>query len=99
MPSPAMSSDLTCCIIGDDVYFQPNQGVPHLPFVKELLESATGKDKDGNDILTPADLSRISSIRRADARVRNPEFSLDLFHKLFGSGKYVPCLVLLLLSC
>jgi len=70
----------------DDVYFQPDQGVPHLPFVEELLESATGKDKDGNIILTPADLSRISSVRRADSRVRNPEFSLDLFHKLFGSG-------------
>ena len=78
--------------VGEDRYFQPNQGVPHLPYVKELLESATGKDKEGNDILTPADLSRISSIRRAEARVKNPEFTLNRFHKMFGSSKYVPLL-------
>jgi len=70
----------------DDVYFQPDQGVPHLPFVNELLESATGKDKDGNTLLTTADFSRVSSIRRAEARVRNPEFSLAQIHKSFGSG-------------
>jgi len=70
----------------EDLYFQPNQGVPHLPYVKELLESATGKDKEGNVILTPADLSRISSIRRAEARAKNPEFSLTEFHKIFGSS-------------
>ncbi|RDB17095.1 putative sterigmatocystin biosynthesis peroxidase stcC [Hypsizygus marmoreus] len=73
-------------LVRRDVYFEPNQGVPHLPYVKELLESATGKDKDGNTILTPADLSRISSKRRAQARAENPEFSLDTFHKIFGSS-------------
>ena len=79
--------------VGQDRYFQPNQAVAHLPYVEELLESATGKDKEGNVILTPADLSRISSIRRAEARAKkNPEFTLNRFHRLFGSSKYVPLL-------
>jgi len=70
----------------EDVHFQPNQGTPHLPYVKELLASATGKDKNGDTLLTKTDLSRISSVRRAEARAKNPEFSLDLFHKIFGSS-------------
>ena len=86
-------SNHVCCV-GDDVHFQVNQGVPHLPYVKELLESATGKDKEGNVLLTPADLSRISSVRRAESRAKNPEFSLGVFHKFFGSAKYVPCHIL-----
>jgi len=69
-----------------DSHFEPNQAVIHMPYVKELLESATGKDKDGNPLLTPADLSLISSKRRAEARAENPEFTLDKFHKVFGSS-------------
>ncbi|GLB39741.1 putative peroxidase, family 2 [Lyophyllum shimeji] len=69
-----------------DVHFEPNQAVIHVPYVKELLESATGKDKDGNPLLTIPDLSRISSKRRAEARAENPEFSLDKFHAMFGSS-------------
>ncbi|KAG6826658.1 hypothetical protein H0H92_014949 [Tricholoma furcatifolium] len=74
-------------LVRRDVYFQPDQSIIHVPFVKELLESATGKDEDGNPILTISDLSRISSKRRAQARAENPEFSLDTIHKTFGSSK------------
>lgn len=77
-----------CLLSGEDVYFQADQGVPHLPLIKELLACATGKDKDGNPLLTPADLSRISAKRRVEARAANPEFSLSTFHKIFGSSKY-----------
>ncbi|KAG6826659.1 hypothetical protein H0H92_014950 [Tricholoma furcatifolium] len=76
-------------LVRRDLYFEPNQAVIHVPFVNELLESATGKDTDGNLILTIPDLSRISSKRRAEARAENPEFSLDAIHKKFGSSKYV----------
>ncbi|KAJ7099862.1 Chloroperoxidase [Mycena crocata] len=69
-----------------DVKYDPDQGRPHLPFINELLASASGKDTDGKAILTPADLSRYSGRRRAEARATNPEFSLDNFHKLFGSS-------------
>lgn len=87
-----VSSDIQYSIVaGDDVYFQPHQGKPHLLYVKELLESATGKDKEGNALLTSADLSRISAIRRVESRAKNPEFTLSTFHKMFGSSKYVLC--------
>jgi len=69
-----------------DVYFEPNQAKIHLPYVNELLECATGKDNDGNSVLTIPDLSKISSKRRAEARAENPEFSLDKIHKTFGSS-------------
>lgn len=65
----------------------PNQGKPHLPFVRELLASATGKDKEGNPLLTTKDLAAYSSKRRADARNTNPQFTLSFFHKVFGSSK------------
>jgi len=64
----------------------PNQGKPHIPFVEELLASATGKDKEENPLLTLKDLAAYSSKRRVDARASNPEYCLSLFHKLFGSS-------------
>jgi len=76
--------------IGRDVHFEPDQSVIHLPYIRELLDSTTGKDEDGNPLLTPADLSRMSSKRRAEARAENPEFTpLSKTHKIFGSAKYV----------
>ncbi|KAG6906591.1 hypothetical protein DXG01_012994 [Tephrocybe rancida] len=69
-----------------DVHFETKQSTIHVPFVKELLESATGKDADGNPIFTQADLSLILSKRRAEARAENPEFTLDKFHKLVGTA-------------
>jgi hypothetical protein len=64
----------------------PDQSKPHLPFIKELLDSASGKDKEGNVILTPEDLSAYSAKRRVDAKAANPDFSLSTFHKMFGSS-------------
>ena len=74
---------------GRDLHFEPDQATIHVPYVKELLESATGTDADGNKVLTIADLSRILSKRRAESRAENPKFSLDRAHKRFGSAKYV----------
>ncbi|KAG6913428.1 hypothetical protein DXG01_006864 [Tephrocybe rancida] len=68
-----------------DVHFEPNQSTIYVPFVKELLASATGKDTDGIPILTLSDISLISSKRRAEARAENPEFTLSKLHKTFGS--------------
>lgn len=76
---------------GDDVHFQPDQSVPNERIIRTLLASATGKDKDGNPLLNAADISRWASKRRAEARVKNPEFSLSKTHRLFGSNKYVSC--------
>jgi len=63
-----------------------DQSRPHLPYIKELLDSASGKDKEGNVILTPKDLSDYSSKRRVDAKATNPDFTLSTFHKMFGSS-------------
>lgn len=73
--------------VGEDSAQVPDQSKPHLPFIKELLDSASGKDKEGNVILTPEDLSAYSSKRRVDAKAANPDFSLSTFHKMFGSSK------------
>jgi Peroxidase, family 2 len=72
---------------GQDKGIVDSQAKPHIPFVDELLASATGKDSEGNPILTLKDLAAYSSKRRVDARATNPEFTLNTFHKLFGSSK------------
>jgi len=70
-----------------DRYFEPDQSVIHMPYVNECLAFATGKDKDGKPLMTKADLSRISSKRRAEARVAgNPDFELNKLHRTFGSS-------------
>ena len=63
---------------------QPDQGKPSIPLVMELLACGTGPGGD----LTPADLARISGKRRVESKAKNGQFSLSLFHKLFGSSKY-----------
>jgi len=70
----------------EDTYIQPDQSKPHLPFIRELLDSATGKDADGKAVLTIEDLSRFSTKRRVEARETNPEFTLGKIHKTFGSS-------------
>ncbi|KAG1732729.1 Chloroperoxidase [Suillus lakei] len=69
-----------------DSAFQPNQSIKHVPFIEELLAAATGKDKDGDDVITTKDCSRMLGKRRAVARAVNKEFSLSFFHKVFGSA-------------
>ncbi|KAG2069811.1 Cloroperoxidase, partial [Suillus decipiens] len=68
-----------------DTAFQPDQSIKHVPFIEELLAAATGKDEDGNDLITTKDLSRMLGKRRAIARAVNENFSLSFFHKIFGS--------------
>jgi len=70
----------------EDSAITPDQSKPHVEYIKGLLESATGKDKDGNPILTAQDLSRYSSKRRADARSYNKDFTLAFIHRMFGSS-------------
>ena len=53
--------------------------------IERLLRNGTGPG--GN--LTPADLSRLLSIRRAESRAENPQYSQAFQHKIFGSSKYV----------
>ncbi|KAG2041897.1 Chloroperoxidase [Suillus americanus] len=67
-----------------DAAFQPNQSTKHVPYIEELLAAASNKDKDGNDVLTVKDLSKLLGKRRAVSRAVNKEFTLKLFHKLFG---------------
>jgi hypothetical protein len=76
-----------CSFVGDDTALVKDQSKPHLPYVMELLDSASGKDKEGNVILTPEDLSAYSAKRRVDAKETNPDFSLTLSQKVFGSAK------------
>ncbi|KAG2140655.1 Chloroperoxidase [Suillus clintonianus] len=68
-----------------DTAFEPDQSIKHVPFIEELLAAATGKDNDGNRVITTKDLSRMLGKRRAEARAVNKEFSLSFFHKIFGS--------------
>jgi hypothetical protein len=69
-----------------DNVFDKDQGIPHLPYVRELLDSASGKDKDGNVLLTPRDIANISAKRRAESRASNPSYKLDLNHRMFSSS-------------
>ena len=75
-------------IVGEDSAIAPDQSKPHLPFVRELIASASGKDQDGNPLLTKKDLSDYSAKRRVDAQASNPNYTNSLFHKMFGSSKY-----------
>jgi len=78
----------------DDKAHQPDQGQPHIPFIQELLASATGKDKAGNPLLTAKDMAAYSAKRRIDAKASNPEFTLDFAHKIFGSTN---CVIILMI--
>lgn len=75
---------------GDDVYHEPDQSKPCVPFIEGLLKTASGKDKEGNPLLLPKDLSLYSGKRRADAKATNPEYTTSFGHRMFGSSKYVP---------
>jgi hypothetical protein len=85
-PSSYILNDLPS---GLDAALQPDQSVKHIPYIEELLATPTVKDKHGNDIITAKDISRILGKRRAVARAVNKEYSLSLFHRIFGSAKYI----------
>ena len=72
---------------GYDVYHEPDQSKVAVDLVHGLLNSATGKDGDGNPLLLPNDLSLYSGKRRADARATNPQYTTSLAHRMFGSSK------------
>ncbi|KAJ7077234.1 Chloroperoxidase [Mycena epipterygia] len=68
-----------------DAKYDPDQDKPYLPFITEFLASASGKDHDGNPVLTAADLSRYLGKRRSEGKASNPDFTLGKFHKIVGS--------------
>ncbi|KAH0831214.1 Chloroperoxidase [Lanmaoa asiatica] len=69
-----------------DTALQPNQSMKHHAFIEELLSFATGKDADGKPLLTKKDMSRITGKRRAEAKATNKDYTMSLFHKIFGSS-------------
>lgn len=78
---------MSITLTGQDAALKPDQSKPHIPFIRELLAEATGKDADGSAILTIEDMSRYSTKRRVEAREANPDFTLEKIHKIFGSTK------------
>ncbi|KIJ63556.1 hypothetical protein HYDPIDRAFT_113007 [Hydnomerulius pinastri MD-312] len=69
-----------------DSALEPNQSVRHIPYIEELLACASGQDAEGKKLLTIKDMSKILGKRRAEARANNKDFTLSLFHKVFGSA-------------
>ncbi|KZW00705.1 putative chloroperoxidase [Exidia glandulosa HHB12029] len=69
-----------------DTYLQPDQSKPAEELVTFVLSSATGRNKLGEPRLTVSDLITISTKRRADCRVENPQFTQTFFHKILGSS-------------
>jgi hypothetical protein len=67
-----------------DTAMCPDQAKIHRPTIERLLASASGPDGK----LTHADLARQLSVRRAESRAENSQFSLALIHKGFGSAKF-----------
>jgi len=75
--------------IGQDTALCSDQSKIEYEQIKELLASASGKDKDGNPVLTITDLSEFSAKRRVEARETNPDFTLASNHQMIGSAKSV----------
>ncbi|KAL1707752.1 Chloroperoxidase [Schizophyllum commune] len=70
-----------------DSALAPDQGAPYEPFVRELLDSASGCDaRTGEKRLTVADLSKISARRRVQARATNGAYSLEKVHQKFSAA-------------
>ncbi|KIL66075.1 hypothetical protein M378DRAFT_178007 [Amanita muscaria Koide BX008] len=77
-----------------DHVFDKGQGKPHIPYVEDFVDSASGKDKAGNVLITAKDLAGFSAKRRADSTLSNPSFSLDLNHRMFSSSNNCTLLTL-----
>jgi len=73
-------------LIREDIYFEPDTGKIATPLIEELLASATGKDANGNAVLTYKDLSKALSQRQADSKANNPEFSTAFHLRMFAFG-------------
>jgi hypothetical protein len=74
---------------GEDIYFEPDTAKIATPLIEKLLDGASGKDADGNPVLTYSDLSKALSQRQADSKANNPEFSRNFQLRMFGFGKWV----------
>ncbi|PFH51178.1 hypothetical protein AMATHDRAFT_143332 [Amanita thiersii Skay4041] len=70
----------------EDVAIDKDQGKPYIPFIRELLASASGKDAQGNPLLTVKDLTDYSAKRRIEASTKNPDYSLAFIHKVFSAS-------------
>jgi len=78
---------------------QPDQSKPALDLIDDLLAAATGKDENGRPMLTAADLSRVSMVRRIHSRKTNGQYTLGFMHKIFGSSsERSPCYLLCALA-
>jgi len=69
-----------------DAALQSDQADKHAVYIEELLSSATGKHPEMGAILVNKDLSCIQGKRRAVAKAINKDYTLSLFHKMFGSA-------------
>jgi hypothetical protein len=70
----------------EDVYHSPDQSKIAVPLIEELLANVSGKDAEGNTLMTPKDLSASLSQRYADAKATNPEFTTSFDHRMFGAS-------------
>jgi len=69
----------------EDSALVPDQAKPHLPLLKELLASASGRDSHDKPLFKLKDMSTFSAKRRVDSQAANTNYSLDFFHKLISS--------------
>ena len=71
--------------IGQDAYFSPDQATPDKGLVKRLLDSASGPvtpdHPEGK--FTPTDIGKFLSLRIAESKRDNPEYSLSFLHSFF----------------
>ncbi len=71
--------------IGKDAYFSPDQARPDKELINRLLKSASGPvtpdHPDGS--ITPSDLAQYLSLRRAESKRDNPQYTLTILHTFF----------------
>ena len=74
--------------IGKDAYFSPDQARPDKELINRLLKSGSGPvtpDHPEGQI-TPADLAKFLSLRRAESKRDNPQYTLTFLHSFFMYG-------------
>jgi len=75
-----------------DTGLERDQSSPNPDLVKSVLDSATGKDKDGNAIFTIDDLAGCIGRRRAECQKTNTEYSLGQYHGFSQSSEWASLL-------